>query len=151
MDNPPKLILAGGYTRSAFQQQFNIPKLIEDIKDKVILKGKISDQELVRLYNEALFFLFTSDYEGFGLPILEAARCKTPALVREEAKIPKEIKECGITVPTKELPKLMYKLVKYEKRRKKLAEKLYKKSLRFDWRRTVEKTIGIYKEVLQCE
>jgi len=149
IDNPPKLVLAGGYTRSTFQQQFNVSRLIENIENKVIVKDKLSDEEILKLYNESFILLFTSDYEGFGLPILEAARCKTIPIVRSEAKIPEEIKKCALTIPTSDIPEKLAELCKDEKKRKKLAEKFYKKSLKFDWEKTAELTFEAYKEVVE--
>lgn len=149
MENPPTLILGGGYSRSAFQQQFNILELTKDIRNRVIIKNKISDYQLLNLYNKAVLHLFTSDYEGFGLPILEAARCKTVTLVRKEAKIPNETKRCGVVTPTKKLPKIMCKLIENKKKRERLAEKCYKKSLRFSWKKCIEETFKVYEEVVK--
>ena len=42
------------------------------IKSKVRLTGYVDDQQLHDLYRESDVFLFSSHYEGFGLPILEA-------------------------------------------------------------------------------
>ncbi len=42
------------------------------IESKVLLTGRIEDQQLKELYRYSDVFLFTSHYEGFGLPILEA-------------------------------------------------------------------------------
>jgi glycosyltransferase involved in cell wall biosynthesis len=41
----------------------------------------IETEELSALYSLADVYVSLSDYEGFGLPVLEAAACSTPALV----------------------------------------------------------------------
>ena len=38
----------------------------------LIFTGYIQDKDLPALYSGAEWFIFTSAYEGFGLPILEA-------------------------------------------------------------------------------
>lgn len=43
-----------------------------DITDKIIFTGYIDDDVLNSLYHNALAFVFPSEYEGFGLPILES-------------------------------------------------------------------------------
>lgn len=45
--------------------------------------GRISDEELVRLYCQAECFVFPSVYEGFGLPPLEAMLCGCPVLASD--------------------------------------------------------------------
>jgi glycosyltransferase involved in cell wall biosynthesis len=42
------------------------------LKKNIILHGKVSDDQLKRMFHKAHFFLFPSLMEGFGLPIIEA-------------------------------------------------------------------------------
>ena len=45
--------------------------------------GRVSDEELVRLYREAAVVVFPSEIEGFGLPLLEAYALGTPVVFAE--------------------------------------------------------------------
>lgn len=54
--------------------------------------GRVSDEDLVRLYNEAVGFISPSLYEGFGLPLLEAMCCGCPVLASD---IPASREVCG--------------------------------------------------------
>ncbi len=45
--------------------------------------SKLSDQSLLQLYRRADLFLMASEGEGFGLPIVEAARHGVPLLLRD--------------------------------------------------------------------
>ena len=54
--------------------------------------GRVSDEDLVRLYNQAVGFIFPSIYEGFGLPPIEAMNCGCPVLVSD---IPVMREVCG--------------------------------------------------------
>ncbi|MEM5855229.1 MAG: glycosyltransferase family 1 protein [Candidatus Aenigmatarchaeota archaeon] len=148
VDKPPKLVLAGGYTRSIYQQQIKIEPLIKEIKDNVIVKSQISDEEALRLYNQSYCLIFTSEYEGFGLPVLEASRCKTVPIVRREAKIPAEIKENSLVVSTNELSNAIYDVVTNKKKREKLAKRFFKRSLRFSWDKTSKATLKVYEKVM---
>ena len=71
-----KLILAGvrGFRTAA------IEKLIADLnlEGKVELTGWLSRQELLRLYQRARAFVFPSEFEGFGMPVLEALAAGIP-------------------------------------------------------------------------
>lgn len=54
--------------------------------------GRVTDEELIRLYNQASCFVFPSVYEGFGLPLIEAMHCGCPVLVSD---IPVLREVCG--------------------------------------------------------
>jgi glycosyltransferase involved in cell wall biosynthesis len=47
----------------------------------VRLLGFVSDEELARLYRGASAFAYPSRFEGFGIPVVEALACGTPAVV----------------------------------------------------------------------
>jgi glycosyltransferase involved in cell wall biosynthesis len=48
------------------------------VEGRVVLTGRVSDDELVALYGAAEVVLLASDDEGFGLPAHEALACGTP-------------------------------------------------------------------------
>ncbi len=51
------------------------------VEKKVKIFGYISDAELLKLYNISSIFVSLSEYEGFGLPVLEAMTCGIPCLL----------------------------------------------------------------------
>ena len=51
--------------------------------DNIRYLGRVSDDDLLRLYNQAACFIFPSIYEGFGLPPIEAMACGCPVLVSD--------------------------------------------------------------------
>ena len=59
-----------------------------DQQDHVIFPGYISDEDLPAVYNAARLFVFPSLYEGFGLPLLEAMACGTPAVSSDRSSLP---------------------------------------------------------------
>lgn len=52
------------------------------------LLARVSDPELREIYAGCYAFLYPSDYEGFGLPILEAQACGAPAVVANLSSFP---------------------------------------------------------------
>lgn len=57
-------------------------ELLKEYKmDKKAIVIKPDDVELATLYKNALFFVYTSEYEGFGIPILEAYKMGCIALL----------------------------------------------------------------------
>ena len=53
---------------------------IKATDDRIQFVGKVSDQELDRLYRTATCFVYPSLYEGFGFPILEAQARGCPVI-----------------------------------------------------------------------
>lgn len=50
--------------------------------------GPVSTADLRRLYSSSFAFIFPSDYEGFGLPILEAMACGCPVVAAGLSSLP---------------------------------------------------------------
>ena len=82
-----KLYIVGKYNR-VFSQKMDL----DTGSDNICFLGRVNDDELVRLYNQAACFVFPSLYEGFGLPPLEAMACGCPVLTSD---IPIEREVCG--------------------------------------------------------
>lgn len=60
--------------------------------------GWIDDDGLLRLMAEASALLFLSEYEGFGIPAVEAMAAGVPALVANRASLPEVVGDCGYVV-----------------------------------------------------
>ena len=81
-----KLYIVGASHRVFTQQDNNVAS------QNIRYLGRVSDEELVRLYNQAVCFIFPSLYEGFGLPPIEAMSCGCQVLVSD---IPVLHEVCG--------------------------------------------------------
>jgi len=60
---------------------FNTPDLQKLVNENVVLPGFIDDDTLQEMYKNALFSIYPSLYEGFGLPPLESMTYGCPAVV----------------------------------------------------------------------
>lgn len=89
-------------------------------KERVIMSGYVSDDELVELYGLCDLFVFASLYEGFGMPILEAMRCGAPVIGSNNSSIREII----------ELPEAMFDPREPLEICKKIEEALYDEELR---------------------
>lgn len=67
-------------------------------QDYVKMIGYVEDEELPHLYNQAMCFVFTSQYEGFGLPVLEAMSCGCPVITSTSSSLPEVAGDAGLTV-----------------------------------------------------
>lgn len=75
-------------------------QLIERAKDmsNVRLLGYVEDDALPALMRRASALLFLSQYEGFGMPALEAMAAGTPVIVSHHAALPEIVGNAGIIV-----------------------------------------------------
>ena len=58
------------------------------IADRVHWKQFATHAELLEAYNAADVFVYPSDYEGFGMPVLEAIACGTPTITLDNSAFP---------------------------------------------------------------
>jgi glycosyltransferase involved in cell wall biosynthesis len=66
--------------------------------DQVITVGRISDEDLARLFGAAQAFVYTSAYEGQGLPPLEAMACGTPVVAMRNSAVSEVVGRGGILI-----------------------------------------------------
>lgn len=69
-----------------------------DIYQYVFPTGYINDFEKKIFYQNALWFVYTSQYEGFGLPPLEAMKCGCPVIVSDNSSLPEVVGDAGIKI-----------------------------------------------------
>lgn len=65
-------------------------------EDLFIFPGFVPDRELSLFYKNALFYIFPSLYEGFGLPPLEAMSFSCPVLSSNQASLPEIISNAAL-------------------------------------------------------
>ncbi len=78
-----KLVLAGGARALEDFRPFVGEETLRAVRDDVVIMGRVSDDDLARLYTLAGASLFLSNYEGFGLPVIEALACGTEVIAAD--------------------------------------------------------------------
>ena len=91
-----KLVLAGGVWDKFKKELTNTIGDFDQSKIKVL--GYVKDEELPKLYSNALMFIYPSLYEGFGLPVLEAMKCGCPVITSNVSSLPEVIGQAGIQI-----------------------------------------------------
>jgi glycosyltransferase involved in cell wall biosynthesis len=105
--------------------------------------GKIDEKTKIELYRKSWVILSTSFIEGWGMTIVEANSCGTPAIAYSTGSLPEIIKQGinGFVVPYKDI-NTMARYIDYitedENIMKELSRKSYEESLKYDWNRTAE-------------
>lgn len=63
------------------------------VADRVVLTDAVSDDEMVALHQHARLSVMPSLDEGFGLPVIEAAVCRCPAITSDVSSLPEVLDE----------------------------------------------------------
>lgn len=123
----------------------------EAAQQQIVYVGKVSDHELVRLYQGAAALVHPSEAEGFGLPLLEAMACGTPVVTTKCGSIPEIVGDCAIFVepgdPTS-IAEGVRRLLADDGLRQKLEKEGRRRAGEFTWRKAAEETAATYREVL---
>ena len=83
-----------------FEKVDYIDKEISKCKNKnnFVQFTNVDDAELYNFYKKAYIFLFLSEYEGFGIPPLEAFSFGVPCIASNNSSIKEVVQEGGILV-----------------------------------------------------
>lgn len=85
-DKKKKLVVVGdggGYKQEVINE---IKKL--HLEQWVVFKGVMNNDELILLYDNAICLILPSQYEGFGIPIIESLFRKTPVITSNNSSLP---------------------------------------------------------------
>ncbi len=121
-------------------------------KDKIIITGRIPDEDLASIYSHANSFYYMSFYEGFGLPPLEAMQCGTAVVVSNTSSLPEVVGNAGVLLdPTDQgqLVETMWKIYNNDEYRQDLGRKAIEQAKNFSWEKTVAEHLKIYETILQ--
>ena len=132
-----------------------VPTLAKElgIEERLTLPGRVSREELVRLYNQTQIFVSPSLYEGFGLPAAEAMACGAPVVATTAGAFPEVIEDgvSGLLVPPGDAPALanaIERLLEDTELRQRLGQESRRRIVdRFSWGETAERTLALYQEV----
>ena len=110
-----KFVLAGGVWEKFKKELVNTIGDFDHSKIEVL--GYVKDEDLPKLYSNALMFIYPSLYEGFGLPVLEAMKCGCPVITSNLSSLPEVIGQAGIQINPKNDEELIkaYEKMYYDK------------------------------------
>ncbi len=118
--------------------------------NNIIFAGFVPDEELDAIYKNALFYIFPSLYEGFGLPPLEAMMREIP-VASSDISCMKEILGENVFYFNANKKENIFKAINYFSENKELRTELAKRGLqwtrKYSWKEMAEKTLAEYKSI----
>jgi glycosyltransferase involved in cell wall biosynthesis len=110
--------------------------------------GRVTDDELLQLYNTASCFVFPSLYEGFGLPPLEAMACGCPVLASDIPVIREVCADAAWyftpTDPDAIRSTIQRFLNSPASVREQLRQQGFRNITRFSWKQSAEKILALW-------
>ncbi|MEK7071285.1 MAG: glycosyltransferase family 1 protein [Patescibacteria group bacterium] len=142
-----KLILVGkkGWMYEDILKSVNTSKC----KDNIEIKGYVSDEELVTLYQNAFCYVNPSLYEGFGIPVLEAMAQDCPVLSSDTGALPEIAGNAALYFNPEKVEELVNQLELLKNNKENLREELIKKGRerikQFSWEKCAQQTLTLLK------
>ncbi len=136
---PVKLLIGGrfawqtGEVKTAYEQAIH--------QSDIHFLGYLKEEEVPGLMGAATALTYPSNFEGFGIPILEALHCDVPVITSEVSSMPEVAGEAGILVnPEKvhEIAAAMKVVLVDEKKRSGMIEEGREWRKQFSWEKAAE-------------
>lgn len=133
------LVLAGGKGWNDNE----IYRSIEQAKKQgisIITPGYVTEEQRAALYSQSSMFVLVSTYEGFGMPLLEAMRYKTPILASDIPVLHEVAGDAALYCKTSaaDISSNIFHLLSNTKLRQKLVALGEKQVQKFSWRTVSE-------------
>jgi len=115
-----------------------------------VVLGFVPSGEIPALYGSATIVAYTSIYEGFGLPPLEAMACGAPVVATPVPSLVECVPQAAELVPVRSPEKLaavLADLFQDAERRLDLAERGLSAVSRLSWDDTAAGTVGVYRSL----
>jgi glycosyltransferase involved in cell wall biosynthesis len=120
-------------------------------RDKVFFTGATDDSQLRWFYAHAHTFIFPSLYEGFGLPLLEAASFGIPVVAAKASSLPEVMGEAAAYFDPNDasaLTELLMRVSRDQAFIDDMATRAFTQSQQFSWTKTAKKTLEVYRGLL---
>lgn len=143
------LVCAGG--RAFSKEEEELIEVLE-IGHKVRQISFETDEELAIIYNQALFFVFPSIYEGFGIPLLEAFACHCPVACSNRSSFPEVAGDAAIYFKPENAESIkssVTRLLNSSELRERLTENGRRRFQEFSWEKVAARYKDVYQEVVK--
>jgi glycosyltransferase involved in cell wall biosynthesis len=123
------------------------------LEPAVRLLGYVPDEDLPWLYRGAELAVVPSQYEGFGLSVLEAMACGTPVLAADASSLPEVVGDAGELFAPGDpalLARRIAEITAAPERRAAMREQGLARAADFSWDRTARRVLDVYREAARA-
>ncbi|KON86329.1 hypothetical protein AF332_05515 [Sporosarcina globispora] len=119
------------------------------LEKQVWVLGYVPPEEMPSLYWNSSFLVFPSLYEGFGIPLVEAFKTKTPIVCSNKGSIPEITDHAALYFNPENPEEIALKMMELLNplTRKQLSEKSSLRSRHFSWKKTAAETMKVFRGV----
>jgi glycosyltransferase involved in cell wall biosynthesis len=141
------LVLLG--TRADQPYMPRLAELVSDLglKGRVIFTGHVPDEHVPLFYRSAKVYVTLSDYEGFGLTVLEAMASGVPVVASNVAALPEVVGNAGILVDAHDISAVALAIKSAATDdcvRERLVQRGLARAREFSWSLTARRTLEVY-------
>lgn len=131
----------------------NIFELIKslNLSNDIIFVGYVPDDKLPYFYNLAKIFVYPSNYEGFGIPVLEAMNCGVPVISSNISSIPEILGDSGVLINPLNVDGISQAIsfiLTNDKIKEEIIVKQLAKAKSFSYGGFTKGIVGIFKDIL---
>jgi len=139
------IVIAGGKGVTKKEKLF----LEEMLPGRYTFFENLNNEELNFIYKNAYCLLYPSQYEGFGIPPLEAMRSGCPVIVSHISSLPEVVGDAGIFLYKMTVEECIDKIqsLKDDDYRKMVIIRGLAQSQKFSWDLCAEETLKFYKKI----
>jgi len=119
------------------------------VREHIVFTGWVEDVELPELYTMASVCVFTTLYEGFGLPVLEAQSVGVPVVVSRNSSIPEVAGDGAVFVNPLSVSDISWGMSQATTQEvaKKIVPIGVMNARRFSWKRCANQTRTLYEDL----
>ena len=139
-----KLVLVGDASYGYDETKYMIREF--DLSGEVLMPGWVEEADIPYIYNGAAAFIFPSQYEGFGIPLLQAMACEVPIATSNKTSIPEVVGDAALLFnPTYALSiaEALGRILTDDELRRDLVARGRERVRNFSWQKTARETLEL--------
>lgn len=141
-----KLVLIGPPGFGYEKMKAEIAHLPQEVQKDILELGYMGHEKYVKYLQAADIFLFTTFFEGFGMPIVEAFACGTPVVTSNVSSMPEIAGKAALVVDPRQpfqIASALSKLINSDALKKTLILKGRVRAGLFNWEKAGRQTLEV--------